>query len=101
MRIRCWYCNKSVSTEVPDETVFGAVAQCPDCIAVDKGVYQSGKEEGRREAWQQHIQPNCQYRCRKSPSTEDYACRKRCDSPDSLCRECTADCVYEGCPRMQ
>jgi DNA-directed RNA polymerase subunit RPC12/RpoP len=32
MRIRCSFCGKSVSTEVPDQTVFRAVAVCPECI---------------------------------------------------------------------
>lgn len=32
MRINCYFCGKSVSTEVPDETVLRAVAVCPECI---------------------------------------------------------------------
>ena len=32
MRIYCYFCGKSVSTEVPDETVLRALAVCPECI---------------------------------------------------------------------
>lgn len=32
MRIFCWFCHKSVSTELPEETVFRAIAVCPECI---------------------------------------------------------------------
>lgn len=32
MRLHCWCCGKSVSTDVPDETVLRAVAICPECI---------------------------------------------------------------------
>lgn len=33
MRLRCWYCHKSVSTELPDGMLFRAIAICPECIA--------------------------------------------------------------------
>ena len=32
MRIRCNVCGKSVSTEVPDETIIRAWVECPECI---------------------------------------------------------------------
>jgi len=32
MRIYCYFCGKSVSTEVPDETIVRALAVCPECI---------------------------------------------------------------------
>jgi hypothetical protein len=32
MRLLCWFCGKSVSTELPNETVIRAVAFCPECI---------------------------------------------------------------------
>ncbi len=32
MRLRCTECGKSVSTEVPDETVIRAWLVCPECI---------------------------------------------------------------------
>lgn len=33
MRLRCWYCHKAVSTELPDDMLFRAIAVCPECIA--------------------------------------------------------------------
>lgn len=33
MRLRCWYCHKPVSTELPDDFLFRAIAICPECIA--------------------------------------------------------------------
>jgi hypothetical protein len=35
MRIRCFHCGKSVSTEVPDETLLRAIAICPECCDPD------------------------------------------------------------------
>jgi hypothetical protein len=32
MRLFCFFCGKSVSTEVPDETILRAVCVCPECI---------------------------------------------------------------------
>lgn len=32
MRIRCLKCSKSVSTEVPEETVVRAAVECPECL---------------------------------------------------------------------
>ena len=32
MRLRCFSCGKSVSTEVPDDTIFRATAECPECV---------------------------------------------------------------------
>ena len=32
MKLQCWYCYKSVSTELPKETLFRAIAVCPECI---------------------------------------------------------------------
>lgn len=31
MRLQCWYCHQPVSTELPEDTVFRAIAVCPDC----------------------------------------------------------------------
>jgi hypothetical protein len=33
MRILCWYCHKPCSNELPDNTVFRALAVCPECIS--------------------------------------------------------------------
>jgi DNA-directed RNA polymerase subunit RPC12/RpoP len=32
MRYCCYFCGKSVSNEVPDETVIRALLVCPECI---------------------------------------------------------------------
>ena len=34
MRLQCYECGKSVSTEVPPETVVRAALFCPECIEV-------------------------------------------------------------------
>ena len=33
MRLFCWYCFKSVSSELPNNTLVRAIAVCPECIA--------------------------------------------------------------------
>jgi len=32
MRLLCYFCGKSVSNEVPEETVIRAVLACPECV---------------------------------------------------------------------
>jgi hypothetical protein len=32
VRLRCFYCGKSVSNEVPDSTIVRACLECPECI---------------------------------------------------------------------
>ena len=32
MKLRCFYCNKEVSTEVPKGTIVRAILECPECI---------------------------------------------------------------------
>jgi len=39
MRLYCWFCHKSVSNEVPDETVLRAVVVCPECIEAKKIIF--------------------------------------------------------------
>jgi hypothetical protein len=36
MRLCCYFCGKSVSSEVPDETVVRGVLVCPECIEVGR-----------------------------------------------------------------
>lgn len=31
MRIKCWYCHKNCTNELPKSTVFRAIAICPEC----------------------------------------------------------------------
>jgi len=39
MRLFCWCCHKSVSNELPDDTVLRAVAICPECIEQKRVVF--------------------------------------------------------------
>lgn len=32
MRILCLYCNKNCTNELPEGTVFRAIAICPECV---------------------------------------------------------------------
>lgn len=36
MRLPCYGCGKSVSNEVPDDTILRACAFCPECIQAGK-----------------------------------------------------------------
>lgn len=36
MRLHCYFCHKSVSNEVPEETVVRAALVCPECIEAGK-----------------------------------------------------------------
>ena len=36
MRLWCWFCHKSVSTELPSDTIVRAVCVCPECIEAKK-----------------------------------------------------------------
>ena len=35
MRLHCHYCGQPVSNEVPETTVFRAVAKCPECVKAE------------------------------------------------------------------
>lgn len=48
MRLICWICHKSVSNEVSDETVFRAVAICPECIEAKKVIFV--EDDGTKES---------------------------------------------------
>lgn len=39
MRIYCWTCGKSVSSELPGDSVLRAVAVCPECIEARRIVF--------------------------------------------------------------
>lgn len=34
MKIRCFYCGKSVSSELSDDVVLRATVECPECAAL-------------------------------------------------------------------
>ena len=48
MRLFCWICGKSVSTELDKETVVRAVCICPECIGEKKVLFM--EEKKRHEA---------------------------------------------------
>jgi hypothetical protein len=39
MRLFCASCGKSVSTELPDDTVVRAALVCPECIESEKVIF--------------------------------------------------------------
>ena len=39
MRIYCWFCMKSVSTELSQDAEFRAVAICPECVEAKKVIF--------------------------------------------------------------
>lgn len=47
MRLYCYFCGKSVSTDVPRETVVRALLVCPECIE-DGRVTVPNKEEAQK-----------------------------------------------------
>lgn len=53
VRLRCYGCSKTVSTEVSDATLFRCVAYCPECIEAgkdqDPDALEAARAEGRRE----------------------------------------------------
>ena len=47
MRLWCWYCHRSVSSELPESTIFRAIAICPECT----------QEERDQQAAQHSVHP--------------------------------------------
>ena len=39
MRGWCWFCEKSVTSELPDDTVIRALLVCPECIGAQRIVF--------------------------------------------------------------
>ena len=52
MRLLCFGCEKSVSSEVPDDTIIRAASFCPECIEVMGEHFEVALKRliGRREA---------------------------------------------------
>lgn len=46
MRYHCQLCGKSVTSELPDDSVIRAILICPECIGEDKVTFPQDKEEG-------------------------------------------------------
>lgn len=58
MRLFCWYCKKSVSSELGDDAVFRAIAICPECIENDV-VQDMPRSLTTHEAVATHTCPSC------------------------------------------
>jgi energy-converting hydrogenase A subunit M len=41
MRLHCWYCQKSITNELPKDTIFRAIGVCPECIEKHENEEQS------------------------------------------------------------
>lgn len=47
MRLHCWYCHQPVTNELPEGTVFRAIAICPECIEAGKDKEEEEEENER------------------------------------------------------
>jgi DNA-directed RNA polymerase subunit RPC12/RpoP len=47
MRYHCYFCGKSVTTELPDDSVIRAVLVCPECIEAKRILLPEDAEERR------------------------------------------------------
>jgi hypothetical protein len=48
MRYLCWYCGKSVTSELPDDSVIRAILICAECIEAKKVVFPEDHDEDAR-----------------------------------------------------
>jgi DNA-directed RNA polymerase subunit RPC12/RpoP len=47
MRYRCYFCGKSVTTELPSDAVIRAILVCPECIEAGRITVSARKYEAR------------------------------------------------------
>jgi uncharacterized UBP type Zn finger protein len=47
IRLWCFYCHRSVSSELPPTTIFRAIAICPECTAEGRD-QEAAQHSGRR-----------------------------------------------------
>ena len=59
MRIQCWYCHKSVSSELPNESFFRAIAVCPECIKNSTEANEHPLEQESDRFWCNTAQKYC------------------------------------------
>ncbi len=64
MRLTCNRCGKSVSNEMPDDTVVRAWIECPECIA----------KEGSLECWIRSCRNNQDGECRAPERLRTASC---------------------------
>jgi len=44
MRYFCWFCSKSVTSELPNDSVIRAILICPECIEEKEVIIEEEKE---------------------------------------------------------
>lgn len=82
MRIRCLQCGKSVSTEVPEDTVIRAWIECPECTEAKEksdapNPIEFVRRRGARDCYQDDCE-NCKFSSiggegkRNAPEAPDY-----------------------------
>lgn len=64
MRLFCWSCAKSVSNEVPEDTILRAVCICPECIEAKKVIFPEDETPKEREhEWEFYFNGSFCKRC--------------------------------------
>lgn len=74
MRLNCYHCGKSVSTEVPSDTILRAIATCPECIE-NQSPANHDRERERRDRWCQFMAAairDCNVRIRWDDQGKEY-----------------------------
>ena len=51
MRYHCWFCGKSVTTPVPDDTLVRALLVCPECIDAKRIVFPEDEPKPSPKNW--------------------------------------------------
>ena len=62
MRLYCWCCHKSVSNEVPEDTVLRACCVCPECIEAKKVIF-SEDDKPKEHEWEFYFNGSFCKRC--------------------------------------
>jgi len=63
MRLFCWFCHKSVSNELPNDSVVRAVCVCPECIEAGKIQVPEEKPAEREHEWEFYANGSFCKRC--------------------------------------
>ena len=48
MRYRCWFCEKSVTSELPEDAVVRALCVCPECIEAKRITFPEDEADAER-----------------------------------------------------
>lgn len=52
MRLHCWFCHKSVSNELPEDTTIRAICVCPECVPIVIPEDAEVKPKERQHKWE-------------------------------------------------